>query len=257
MVRPVLSLALAALTLLPSPTTAYQVAKPGPDLLDDCVACPYLYKTFYTCARSVSTPTRTNVSDCVCPPRASAGSDNGWYPYIDACTGCVAQADSGDFWNNMRGMFWGLVNVCRGDRNVTSDADGVLCVGSTKSESCLALRDASEGPSWAGFRLFGYEQNNKNETKVVNLAAFKPNSTSSEPAAASTTTQTTASGTATGLGNVPASTTAPAAATGTGAGSQTAATTTASSLAAARLSQGSPAGYALGGLVVAGIVGLL
>jgi hypothetical protein len=255
MVRSVLFVVLAALTLLPSPTTAYQVVKDGPNVLDECAACPFLYKTFYTCARTVSQPTRTNVSDCVCPPRASAGSDNGWYPYIDACQGCLPATDSGDFWNNMRGMFWQLVNVCRGDRNVTSDAEGVLCAASPKKEDCLALRDASEGPTWVGFRLFGYEEHNSNRTQVLNLAAFKANSTSSEAAAASTTAKTTALGTATGLESVAASTTAPVA-TATGPAS-TATTRTASSLAAARLSQGSPAGYALGGLVVAGIVGLI
>ena len=259
MVRSVLSLALAALTLLPSATTAYQVVKDGPNVLDECAACPFLYKTFYTCARTVSGPTRTNVSDCVCPPRASAGSDNGWYPYIDACQGCLPDTDAGDFWSNMRGMFWTLVNVCRGDRNVTSDAEGVLCAASPQMEDCLALRDASEGPTWVGFRLFGYEEHDSNRTQVLNLAAFKVSSTS-------TTAKTTAPGTATGLESVAASTTPPAA-TATGAGNQTATTatgpastattTTASSLAAARLSQGSPAGYALGGLVVAGIVGLL
>jgi hypothetical protein len=251
MVRSVLSLALAALTLLPSPTTAYQVVKDGPNVLDECAACPFLYKTFYTCARTVSQPARTNVSDCVCPPRASAGSDNGWYPYIDACQGCLPGTDSGDFWNNMRGMFWQLVNVCRGDRNVTSDAEGVLCVASPEMENCLALRDASEGPTWVGFRLFGYEERNSNRTQVLNLAAFKVNSTSSEA-----TPKTTAPGTATGLEGVAASTTTLAATT-TGAGGQAATTTTGSSLAAARLNQGSPAGYALGGLVVAGIVGLV
>ena len=256
MVRSVLSLALAALTLLPSPTTAYQVVKDGPNVLDECAACPFLYKTLYTCARTVSQPARTDVSDCVCPPRASAGSDNGWYPYIDACQGCLPETESGDFWNNMRSMFWQMVNSCRGDRNVTSDAEGVLCAASPKMEDCLALRDASEGPTWVAFRLFGYEEDDSNRTQVLNLAAFKVNSTSSEAAAASTTAKTTAPGTATGLESVAASTTAPAA-TATGAGNQTATTTTASSLAAARLSQGSPAGYALGGLVVAGIVGLL
>jgi hypothetical protein len=251
MVRSVLSLALAALTLLPSPTTAYQSVKDGPNVLDECGACPYLYKTFYTCARTVSQPTRTNVSDCVCPPPASADSDNGWYPYIDACQGCLPGTDSGDFWNNMRGMFWQLVNVCRGDRNVTSDAEGVLCVASPKMEDCLALRDASEGPTWVGFRLFGNEEHDSNRTQVLNLAAFKVNSTSSEA-----TPKTTAPGTATGLESVATSTTALVATT-TEAGNQAATTTTGLSLAAARLNQGSPAGYALGGLVVAGIVGLV
>jgi hypothetical protein len=255
MVRSVLSLALAALTLLPSPTTAYQDVEDGPNVLDECAACPYLYKTFYTCARSVSEPTRTNVGECVCPPRASEGSDNGWYPYIEACAGCLPSTDSGDFWNNMGTMFWQMVNNCRGDRNVTTDAEGVLCVATSKMENCLALRDASEGPSWVGYRMFGYEENNSNKTQVLNLAAFKPNSTSSEAAASSTTADTTASGTATGLESVAASITAPP--TATGAGNQPATATTSSSLAAVRLSQGSPAGYALGGLVVAGIVGLL
>jgi len=256
MVRSVLSLALAALALLPSPTTAYQVVKDGPNVLDECAACPFLYKTFYTCARTVSQPTRTNVGDCVCPPRASAGSDDGWYPYIDACQGCLPQTDSGDFWNNMRSMFWQLVNGCRGDRNVTSDAEGVLCVASPKMENCLALRDASEGSTWVGFRLFGYEEQNSNRTQVLNLAEVKVNATS-------TTAKTTTPGTATGLESVAASTAAPAATTtdqtattATRPASATI-TTTASSLAAARLSQGSPAGYALGGLVVAGILGLL
>jgi hypothetical protein len=253
MVRFVLPLALAALTLLPSPTTAQDDIKNGPNVLDECLACPYLYKTFYTCARSVPGPTRTNVGECVCPPRASAGSDNGWYPYIDACARCLPVEESGDFWSNLGSMFWQTVNNCRGERNITTDADGVLCVATDKMENCLALRDASEGPSWSGYRLFGYEKNNSNKTKVLNLAAFKPNSTSSEAAAASTA----APGTATGLESVPASTTAPAA-SGTGTDNEAAATTTTdSSLAAARLSQGSPAGYALGGLVVAGIVGLL
>jgi hypothetical protein len=151
----------------------------------------------------------------------------------------------------MGGMFWQLVNICRGDRNVTSDAEGVLCVASPEMENCLALRDASEGPTWVGFRLFGYEERNRNRTQVLNLAAFKVNSTSSEA-----TPKTTAPGTATGLEGVAASTTTLAATT-TGAGGQAATTTTGSSLAAARLNQGSPAGYALGGLVVAGIVGLV
>jgi hypothetical protein len=254
MVRSVLSLALAALTLLPSPTTAYQVVKDGPDVLDECAACPFLYKTFYTCARTVSQPTRTNVSDCVCPPPASADSDNGWYPYIEACAGCLPRSESSesrDFWSNMSSMFWQTVNSCRGDRNVTSDAEGVLCVASPKMENCMAMRDASEGPTWVGYRLFGNEERNSNRTKVLNLAAFKVNSTSSEA-----TPKTTAPGTATGLEGVAASTTTLAATT-TGAGGQAATTTTGSSLAAARLNQGSPAGYALGGLVVAGIVGLV
>jgi hypothetical protein len=251
MVRSVLSLALAALTLLPSPTTAYQSVKDGPNVLDECGACPYLYKTFYTCARTVSQPTRTNVSDCVCPPPASADSDNGWYPYIEACDRCLPAKESGAFWNNMGTMFWQTVNICRGDRNVTSDAEGVLCVASEKMENCMALRDASEGPTWVGYRLFGNEAHNSNKTQVLNLAAFKPNSTSSEA-----TPKTTAPGTATGLESVATSTTALVATT-TEAGNQAATTTTGLSLAAARLNQGSPAGYALGGLVVAGIVGLV
>ncbi|KAK3291367.1 uncharacterized protein B0H64DRAFT_410513 [Chaetomium fimeti] len=255
MVRSVLPVALAALTLLSTPATAQDGVKDGPDVLDECVACPYLYKTFYTCARSVPGPTRTNVGECVCPPRASAGSDSGWYPYVEACQRCLPSSGaSGEFWSNMGGLFWQTVNNCRGGRNVTADAEGVLCVATEKMENCMALRDASEGPSWVGYRLFGFEQNNSNETKVLNLAAFKPNSTSSSEAAPASTT---ASGTATGLEIVPASTTAPADA-GTGTDNEAPATTTTdSSLAAARLSQGSPAGYVLGGLVVAGIVGLL
>ncbi|KAH6641231.1 hypothetical protein F5144DRAFT_562913 [Chaetomium tenue] len=253
MVRSVLSLALAALTLLPSPTAAQDGIKDGPNVLDECVACPYLYKTFYTCARSNPGPTRTNVSDCVCPPRPSAGSDNGWYPYIEACATCLPRKESGDFWTNVATVFWQTTNGCRGSRNVTTDADGVLCIGSANMDACVALRDASEGPSWASYRLFEYEKNNSNKTKVLNLAAFKPNTTSSEAAAAASTTA--ARGTATGLESVSASTTEPA---GTATGPASAATTTTdSSLAAARLGQGSPAGYALGGLVVAGIVGLL
>ncbi len=256
MVRSVLSLALAALTLIPSTTASYyQEVEDGPNVLDECLSCPYLYKTFYTCARSVSQPTRTNVGDCACPPRPSEGSDNGWYPYIETCAGCLPSKETGDIWNNMGTLFWQMVNICRGDRNITSDAEGVLCVGSEKFQSCMALRDASEGPSWASYQLFGYSEHDSNKTKVLNLAAFKPNTTSSE-AAASTTAKTTASGTATGLASAAASTTAPAG-TATGAGNQPAASTTASSPAAAGLGQGSPAGYVLGGLVVAGVLGLL
>ncbi|EAQ86307.1 predicted protein [Chaetomium globosum CBS 148.51] len=238
MVRSVLSLALAALTLFPSPATAQDGVKDGPNVLDECVACPYLYKTFYTCARSVSGPTRTNVGDCVCPPPAGAGSDNGWYPYIEACATCLPREESGDFWTNVATVFWQTTNECRGPRNVTTDADGVLCIGTAKMDACLALRDASEGPSWASYRLFDYEKNNSNKTKVLNLAAFKPNTTSSEAAAASTTA---APGTATGLESASASTTDQA---GTATGPASAATTTTdSSLAAARLGQGSPAGF--------------
>lgn len=251
MVRPTLPLALAALTLLPTPAIAQDGIQDGPNVLDECVACPYLYKTFYTCARSSPGPTRTNVNECVCPPPASAGSDNGWYPYVEACQRCLPTAESGDFWSNLGSMFWQTVNNCRGGRNVTTDAEGVLCVATEKMENCVALRDASEGASWAGYRLFGFEQNNSNKTKVLNLAAFKPNSTSSSEAAA----KTSASGTATGLEGVPASTTAPVAPTGTG--DEAAAATTSGSFAAPRLGQGSAAGYALGGLVVAGMVGLL
>ncbi|KAG7288285.1 hypothetical protein NEMBOFW57_007816 [Staphylotrichum longicolle] len=219
MVRSILSLALSALAVLPSPTTAYQVVKDGPNVLDECAACPFLYKTFYTCARTVSQPTRTNVGDCVCPPRPSAGSDNGWYPYIEACAGCLPVTESGDFWNTMATMFWQTVNVCRGDRNVTTDAEGVLCIATPKMENCLALRDASEGPTWVAYRMFGYEEHNSNKTQVLNLAAFKVNSTSTEAAAASTAAKTTTPGTATGLESVAASTTPPPATT-TGRSSQ-------------------------------------
>jgi hypothetical protein len=260
MVRTILSLALAALTLLPSATIAQSNVQDGPNVLDDCVACPYLYKPFYTCARKAVTegfaPTRTNVGDCVCPPRASEGSDNGWYPYIEACSNCLprsSESESGVFWNNMASVFWQAVNECRGSRNITTDTEGLLCVGMEKSEFCLALRDASEGPTKAGYRLYGYEENYK--SLAINLAAFKPNSTTTS--AAATATETTASGTATGLESVAVTTTAPPADTATGAGNQAATTTSAPSLAAARLSQGSLAGYALGGLLVAGIVGLL
>jgi hypothetical protein len=258
MVHSLRSIALAALFILPYTTTAdyYRVEEDGPNVLDECPACPRMYTNLFQC-QQITQPGRVGleVRNCVCVP----GYD-GWYPYLDACRGCLPTMGTDDFWGNMGRMMSKLYEVCSNPAgNITSDGFS-LCVSDTKYEDCMSLKDSSEGETWVSFRglLAPDARVDSNRTQLLNLAAVKANLTTSTTieSAASKTTATT--GAATGS-DTTASTTTPA--TGTGSqvpspttGSQST-TTTANPSFAARLSQGSQAGYVLGVLIVAGIVG--
>jgi hypothetical protein len=254
MVRSFFSVALSALLTLPYTTTAYQKGvKLGPNMLDECVACPRMYTNLYQCQK-IAQPGRTGdeVRNCVCIP----GYD-GWYTYIDACRGCLPFTGTDDFLGNYGRMMNTVLSVCRGGGNITSDGTS-LCASEAEFEDCMALRDSSEGETWVSFRMFGTDgKYDSNRTMLLNLAAVKANLTTSTTVE-STVSTTAAATAATGL-DTTASTTTPA----TGAGSQVTSattglqstTTTAKPSFATRLSQGSQAGYAWGLLVVAGIVG--
>jgi len=151
-----------------------------------------------------------------------------------------------------------LYSVCRDPvGNLTSDGSA-LCASDDKWEDCMALRDSSQGATWVNHRGFADARFDSNRTQVLNLAAVKPNVTTLTAAESTASRTTAATGAATGS-DTTASTTTPA----TGTGSQVPSTTTgpqsttatAKPSLATRLSQGSQAGYVLGMLVVAGIVG--
>ena len=256
MVHSLRSVALAALFVFPYTTTAayYQVVEDGPNVLDECAACPRMYTNLFQC-QQITQPGRVGneVRNCVCVP-----AHDGWYPYLDACRGCLPLTGTDDFWGNMGRMMTHLYAVCRDTAgNITSDGFS-LCASDTDYEDCMSLKDSSEGKTWVSFRGLSDGRYDSNRTQLLNLAAVKANLTTSTTveSAASKTTATT--GAATGS-DTTASTTTPA--TGTGSpvpspttGSQST-TTTANPSFAARLSQGSHAGYILGMLIVAGIVG--
>jgi hypothetical protein len=243
-------MALAALFILPSSAQPgyYQDVEDGPNVFDECVACPRLYTNFLQCQKIVQpSPVGDELRNCVCVP-----SYHGWFTYLDACRGCLPGTGNYDFWGNMGMMITALYHACPGG-NITSDGSS-LCANDGKYENCMGLKDSSEGETWASFRWMEDGRFDSNKTQLLNLAAVKANLTTSTTVESPQTTATTAP---TGS-DTAASNTTPA----TGTGSQVPDTTDGSenttptdgTSSAARLSQGSQAGYALGMLVVAGIV---
>ncbi|KAK4038494.1 hypothetical protein C8A01DRAFT_47893 [Parachaetomium inaequale] len=259
MVHSIRSVALATLLILPYTVTAsyYQEVEDGPNVLDECVACPRMYTNLYECQK-IAQPGRVGdeVRNCVCVP-----AYDGWYTYLDSCRGCLPGTGTDDFWGNMGRMMTHLYHTCLSSGNITSDGS-VLCASDEKTEDCMALRDSSQGETRVSFRWLddATGKYDSNRTQLLNLAAVKANLTTSttvEPAASTTiATGTAATGSDT---TASASTTTPATGTGSqvpsGTTGQQRTTTTAAPSFAARLSQGSQAGYVLGMLIVAGIVG--
>ncbi|KXX78940.1 hypothetical protein MMYC01_204752 [Madurella mycetomatis] len=240
MVHPLRSVALPVLFILPYTTTAYQTVKAGPNVLDECAACPRMYTNLFQC-QQITQPGRIGdeVRNCVCVP----GYD-GWYPYLDACRGCLPSTGTDDFWGNLGRMMTMLYAVCRDPAgNITSDGFS-LCASDTEYEDCMSLKDSSEGETWVSFRGLSDGRFDSNRTQLLNLAAVKANLTTSTTieSAASKTTATTV---VTGLDTTASTTTTSSQST----------TATANPSFATRLSQGSQAGYVLGMLFVAGIVG--
>jgi hypothetical protein len=239
-------LALAALLALPSTTTAlsyYQDVEDGPNVLDECVACPRLYTNFLECQKIVQ-PGRVGdeVKNCICVP-----DYHGWFTHLDACRGCTPGTGTDDFWGNMGRMMTALYQTCPGG-NITSDGYS-LCATNRKYENCMRLQDSSEGETWVSFRGLEDGRYDSNRTQLLNLAAVKANLTTSTTA----TTEPTGSDT-TGLTTTPTTTGTDSEVPDTTDGSENA-TPTDDTSSAARLGQGFQAGYALGMLVIAGIVG--
>ncbi|KAL1839668.1 hypothetical protein VTJ49DRAFT_1278 [Mycothermus thermophilus] len=175
---PVRSAALTALCAFPFAATAYQTVEDSPNMLDDCAACPTMYNVFFECQQLVG-----DARPCVCPDSVNTE----WYAYIDACQGCLRLSSRDDFWTYFTTTSFALLHSCRAP-SVPITADGhSLCTTSGKSESCVSLRDTSQGASWASYEHLEYPQNNKNVSLSLNLAVAKPALTTSTTAASSTT----------------------------------------------------------------------
>jgi hypothetical protein len=236
------SVALATLVILPSTTTAYyQKVEAGPNVLNECGACPRMYTNLYKC-QQIAQPDRIG--------------DDGWYAFIDACRGCLPKSGTDNFCGNMGRLMTATYAECRmgPNGNVTSDGTS-LCATSDKAENCMSLKDSSEGDTWVSFRWFPEDGvlPNSNRTMRLNLAAVKPNVTTSTTVEPTTsTTATTGSDT-----RAPEPTTMPGSQDPSSTTDSETTTTTANTAFAARLGQGSQAAYVLGMLVVAGIVGLV
>ncbi len=159
------------------------------------------------------------VRRCVCVPAC-----DGWYSYIDACSGCLSSSGTGNFWGQMGRFMYSLYSACRGgpDANVTSDGFS-LCATEIKYENCISLNDGSEGKIWVSFRGLSDGRYDSNQTHLLNLAAARANSTTSTPTE-STAAKTTATTTAPTGSDTTASTT-PTITPATGTGSQAPSTT--------------------------------
>ncbi|KAL2173817.1 uncharacterized protein P884DRAFT_86546 [Thermothelomyces heterothallicus CBS 202.75] len=251
------SAVLAALCLLPSTSAALKTVPNGPNKLDECPACPRMYTALVQCQK-IEQPDGSwaKVNDCICVP----GND-GWYPYLDACRECLATGTD-DFFGNMGRLMTQLYGACRDGPSGNITSNGLsLCVGSGDYESCISLKDASHGDSWASFRGLTEKYQvlpSSNRTQTLNLAALEEEETPSTASAsttkppASSRTSETASATGTS-GEAPSDTAASQ--TGTTAAATAAATESPSS--AARMSYESRAGCIFGISIAAGIVGLL
>ena len=232
--------------------------KDGPNILDDCAACPRMFNNICQ-YQQIAQPGRVGdeVRKCLGVP-----AYDGWYPYIDACSGCLSSSGTGEFWGQVGRMMYSIYWACRGDSDANVTSGGLsLCATEIKYENCISLKDGSEGETWVSFRGLSDGRYDSNQTHLLNLAPARANLTTSTTAesAASKTAATTTAATGSDTTALTTPTTTPATGTGnqapsTTAGSQSS-TTTANSSFAGRLSQGSQAGYVLGMVIVAGIVG--
>jgi hypothetical protein len=244
-------MALVALFTLPSTTSGlsgyYQVVDDGPNVLDECVACPRLYTNFVECQKIVQ-PGRVGdeVKNCICVP-----DYHGWFTHLDACRGCTPVTGTDDFWGNMGRMMTALYHTCPGG-NITSDGYS-LCATNNKSENCMRLQDSSEGETWVSFHYIEDARYDSNRTQLLNLAAVKANSTTSTPVELTTATTAPTGSDTTGLTTTPTTGTDSEVPDTTDGAENT--TPTEDKSSAARLGQGSQTGYALGMLIIAGIVG--
>ncbi|KAK3901707.1 hypothetical protein C8A05DRAFT_16138 [Staphylotrichum tortipilum] len=264
----------ALLVAVPSASAATQTAEDGPNKLDDCTSCGPIYKTMAKC-QTIKRPggIGDEITDCVCVP-----NPDGWYPYIHQCRDCLSSADN-DFFNNLASMMTQLLTSCtNAGGNVVSDGESI-CASNAMWELCASLKDGEDSGalSWASFERFSDHSRDSNVTQLLHLegagSVGTSGSSSSSSSSSGKTTATTAGATGKGTQATEsgsASTTAgsasggAAATTGTGNQAPSASTTgpqnatsTDKPSAAAGLRQGSQAGYALGMVVVAGVVGLL
>jgi len=267
----------ALLVAVPSASAATQTAEDGPNKLDDCTSCGPIYKTMAKC-QTIKRPggIGDEITDCVCVP-----NPDGWYPYIHQCRDCLSSADN-DFFNNLASMMTQLLTSCtNAGGNVISDGESI-CASNAMWELCASLKDGEDNGalSWASFERFKDHSSDSNVTQLLYLegagsgsSGSGSSSSSSSSSSSRKTSATTAAATGEGTQAVEsgsASTTTSGAASGTaaatGTGSQSPSASTAGSRnatstdkpsAAAGLRQGSQVGYAVGMVLIAGIVGLL
>ncbi|KAK1758178.1 hypothetical protein QBC47DRAFT_133810 [Echria macrotheca] len=221
-------------------SAASDPVEPGPKMLDQCTACPDIYKTIAKC-QQIPRPGGIGkaVQDCACVP-----NPDGWYGNMDLCRNCLT---GNDFFNNLATMITQLFTSCtNAGGNVFSDGQS-LCASNAMWQMCASLKDGSSGEqSWASFEKFADPSQNKNATQVLDIKVPRNDAaggSASSSSSAGTGTSGTAVPTATGGGS-----------SGSGAtptGSQNTTTTKAPSMAG----RGSQVGGVVA-LVVAAAVGL-
>ncbi|KAL2153413.1 hypothetical protein VTH82DRAFT_4568 [Thermothelomyces myriococcoides] len=250
----------AALCLLSSTAVARDPVPNGPNKLDECPACPRMYTALVECQKIGQLDgSWTKANDCICVP----GYD-GWYPYLDSCRDCLATGTD-DFFGNMGRLMTQLYGACRDGSSGNITSNGLsLCVGTGNTESCISLRDASQGDSWASFRPLTEEYQalpSSNRTQTLNLAALEEEEEEEESSnsPASTTKPPASSKTSEVESTMETSSDAPsnAAISQTSGSTTTAPTATESPSSASRMNRGSWEGWVLGISIAAGIVGLL
>ncbi|KAK4148421.1 hypothetical protein C8A00DRAFT_19743 [Chaetomidium leptoderma] len=247
---------LAALLIVPYASVA-AVVSDGPNKLDECTACGPIYKTMAKC-QQIKRPggVGKEIMECICVP-----NPDGWYPYIHQCRDCLSPGNN-DFFGNLASMMTQLLTSCTNPGgNVFSDGESI-CATNAMWSLCASLKDGSGSDgelSWASFDKSSDPSQNSNATQLLNIRV--PNlesSTSSESAASKTTATTAALNPATTAAASETTTTTAATGTGSQAPSTASQSTTATDnpSSAACLRDGSQAGYVMGMLIVAGVIGL-
>ncbi|KAL2200705.1 hypothetical protein P885DRAFT_57571 [Corynascus similis CBS 632.67] len=157
------SAVVAALLLLPGASAVDFVpvdVPNGPNKLDECTACPGLYRVVVRC----------------------------FYPFREACHRCMASSGD-DIFNNLDKVMEGIYDACMHSSEDSIKSDGLsICAEDLKYDYCVSLKDASDGDSWASIR----ERTNSddayfnNKTQSLNLAALDqtPICSTTAPAAA-------------------------------------------------------------------------
>ncbi|KAL2141866.1 hypothetical protein VTI28DRAFT_1849 [Corynascus sepedonium] len=188
----------AALLLLPGASAVDFVpvdVPNGPNKLDECTACPGLYRVVVRCQQIDSSGGKgEDIVDCIC--------DNTWkgfYPFREACHRCMASSGD-DIFNNLDKVMDGIYDACMHSNEDSIKSDGLsICAEDLKYDYCVSLKDASDGDSWASIRELTNSDDAyfNNKTQSLNLAALDQtpicSSTASAAAKKSATTHLAAS----------------------------------------------------------------